>query len=198
MAQHTYALVLSGNSGGQFCQNVFHYQFDDAGFATTKQAADALTIAWRDTGPRAALISILPAAVTLLSLKAALATGSGGFEAFTPLTTGNVGLRGAAMSVSGLSPVIIHYPLNLSLGRGRTFLMGIAEADIEDGIFDNSYTGVVQAAHTNLWKNLTLTGGGGPTATFGYLRRPSKTFVALPDHFLSPNLGTQRRRMSPA
>jgi hypothetical protein len=199
MALQTYSLIISYNSGGQFAQNILHYQFDDAGFTTTKSAAEALQTAWNNTGPRAALITILPAAVTIVSLRGGRVSSPGGFDAFSPLSGGNVGLRGAAMSASGLAPCLIHYPVNLTQGRGRTFLPGVAEADIEDGIFTTGFRGAVLSALSTLFDPITLTGGGGPTATFGYFsRKGTPHFVALANTILSENLGTQRRRMRPA
>lgn len=197
MAQNTYSLILSYVSGGQFAQNVTHWQFDDAGFTTTKSAAEALQGAFVTLGRVTSLMTILPAAVTLKSLRGSCVSSPGGFEAFSPLSAGNVGIRGAAMSVSGLSPVLVSYPINLSLGRGRFFLPGVAEDDVDDGIFTGGFRSAVQSALSNLFDNMVLTGGGGPTAVFGYFRRPQKVFVALPNTILSENLGQQKRRMRP-
>lgn len=196
MALNTYSLILSHSIGTQFAQNVFHYQFDDSGFATTKEAANALQIAW-DTANRTTWRNILPSPTTLLSYKGACVSSPGGFDAFSPVTGAAGGTRGA-ISVSGVAPCIIHYPVNLSLGRGRTFLPGLAEADCDSGIYTSAYTSAVLTALTTLFDPLTLVGGGGPTATFGYFRRPQKVFVALINSILSQNVGTQRRRMRPA
>jgi len=197
MAQNTYSLILSYTSGGQFAQNVTHWQFDDAGFTTTKSAAEALQAAFVSLGRVTSLMTILPATVTLHSLRGSCVSSPGGFEAFSPVSAGNVGIRGATMSVSGLSPVLVSYPINLSLGRGRFFLPGVAEADVDDGIFTSGFRGAVQSALSNLFDNMVLTGGGAPTAVFGYFRRPQKVFVALPNTILSENLGTMKRRMRP-
>ena len=195
MALNTYSLILSHTVGGQFAQNVFHYQFDDAGFTTTKAAAFALQAAW-DTANRTNWRAILPSPTTLVSYKGSCVSSPGGFDAFTPVTGAAGGTRGA-LSVSGVAPCIIHYPVNLSLGRGRTFLPGLAEADCLSGIYQSAFRTAVQTVLTTLFDPLTLTGGGGPTATFGYFRRPQKVFVALVNSILSENVGTQRRRMWP-
>jgi len=122
---------------------------------------------------------------------------AGGFEAFTPLTTANTGTRTGTQSASGLNPCIIHYPTNLALARGRTFLPGVSETDVEDGYYTSAFRAAMVTNLSTLFDTLTLTGGGSPVATFGYFRRPSKVFVALADSILSENLGTQRRRMKP-
>jgi len=197
MALNTYSLVINHSSAGQFASNVTHWQFDDSGFDTTQSAAQALQNAWL-SARKTTWLSMLPNVVSLISLNSRCETQLGGFDSFGALPAGNVGARAGAISVSGLCPCIIHYPVNLSLGRGRTFLPGIREADIDDGIFTTGYRSAIETALTTMFDPLTLTGGGSPTATFGYLRRPSKVFVALANSILSENLGTQRRRMRPA
>jgi len=196
MAQNTYTLIASYTCGGQFAQNVWHYQFDDSGFLTTKEAAESLQAAW-DTANRSTLRSILPAATTLNSYKGSCISTAGGFEAFSPISASNAGTRGATLSASGISPCIIHYPVNISLGRGRTFLPGLAEADCDSGIFTTNFRSAVETALTTLFDPIVLVGGGGPTAVFGYFRRPQKVFVALVNSILSENVATQRRRMRP-
>jgi len=198
MAQSTYSLIITYNCDGQFAQNVTHWQFDDAGFNTTKTAAEALQSAWVTAGRNTSLKNILSSSVSIVSLKGSCVSKPGGFDAFSPISPPVAGIRGAALSASGLSPVLVSYPINLSLARGRFFLPGIAEADIADGIFTSGFRAAVTSALANLFDNLTLTGGGAPTAVFGYFRRPQKVFVALPNTELSENLGTQKRRMRPA
>jgi hypothetical protein len=198
MAQNTYSLIASYTCGGQFAQNVWHWQFDDALFTTTKSAAEALQIAFGALGHITALRQILDHKVTINSLRGSCVSSPGGFEAFTPVSGANAGLRGGDLSVSGLAPVLVHYPINLSLGRGRTFLPGISEDDVDDGIFSAGFRGAVATALATLFQNMVLTGGGGPTAIFGYWRAKQKVFVALPNTELSENLGTMKRRMRPA
>lgn len=195
MSLNTYELAVSYNCGGQFAQNVFHYQFDDATFATAQLAAADLITKW-NTANLGTLRGILSAAVTIVGYKAGRISTPGGFEAHFAVSSSNAGTRGAVISASGLAPCIIHYPVNLLAARGRTFLPGVAEADIESGIFTDNFRAAVQSALNTLFDPLTMTGGG--AATFGYFRRkPTKLFVALVESVLSENLGTQRRRMRP-
>jgi len=194
MALNTYTLIPSFNIGGQFAQCVWHWQLDDASFVTSKSAASDL-ISKFDTARRTTLRSILPSLVTLVSYKSSRVSADGGFEAHFAASGSVAGTRGSTVSAAGLAPCIIHYPTNLSLGRGRTFLPGIAENDVESGIFTAGYTTAVGTALDTLFDPVTLTGGG--QATFGYFRRPQKVFVALVNSILSQNLGTQRRRMRP-
>jgi len=197
MALQTYELIPSFNTAGQFAQSVWHYQFDDAGFTTTKAAASALITAF-DTARRTTLRACLPADVELISYRARLRTGVGGFNAFVPISSTNTGTRTGNQSASALNPVVILYPLNPSFGRGRWFVPGVSETDIEDGRFVNGYISQMATNLSTLFDPLSLVGGGGPTATFGWFSLVSNIFRVLDTAILSKNLGTQRRRMRPA
>jgi len=197
MALRTYELIPSYNTAGQFAQSVWHYQFDDAGFTTTKAAATALINAF-DTAQRTTLRACLPTDVTLISYRARLRTGFGGFNAFTPISSTNAGTRSGTQSASALNPCVILYPLNPSFGRGKWFVPGVSETDLEDGRFTNAFISAMATNLSTLFDPLSLTGGGGPTATFGWYSLAANTFRVLDTAILSLNLGTQRRRMRPA
>lgn len=197
MATRTYQLIPSFNVAGQFAQSVWHYQFDDAGFVTTKDAATALIAAF-DTARRTTLRACLPTDTLLISYRARLQNATGGFNSFVPVSATNAGTRAGVQSASALNPVVIFYPLNPAHGRGRWFVPGISETDIEDGRFTNAYQSAIITALDTLFDPLTLIGGGGPTATFGWFSKSANTFRQATSSFLSLNLGTQRRRMRPA
>lgn len=195
MALNTYTLIPTFNVGGQFAQVVWHYQFDDSTFVTRKSAAQDLQQKF-DTAHRTALRSMLPAETTLVSYKGSCVSAPGGFEAFSPISSSNVGTITGGMSVSGLAPVLVHIPVDVSMARGRTFLPGISETSVESGILTAAYTTLVEGViAAGFFGPLTMTGGG--QATFGYFRQPQKIFVALAHTLLSQNLGTMRRRMRP-
>lgn len=197
MATRTYELIPSYNTAGQFAQSVWHWQFDDAGFTTTKAAATALISAF-DAARRTTLLGCLPSDVELISYRARLRVGIGGFNAFQPITSSNTGSRTGTQSASALNPVVIFYPLNPAHGRGKWFIPGISESDIQDGRYGNTYQSAIITALDTLFDPLTLTGGGGPTATFGWFSTSANTFRQATSAILSLNLGTQRRRMRPA
>lgn len=197
MATRTYQLILSFNCAGQFAQSVFHYQFDDAGFPTTKAAAQALINAF-DAARRTQLRGCLPTDTTLISYRSRLLNSVGGFNAFTPISATNAGTRTGAQSASALNPVVVHYPINPLHGRGKWFIPGVSEADIESGRYTVTYASAVTSILANLFDPLTLTGGGGPVATFGWFSRVGNAFRTPNISLLSLNLGTQRRRMRPA
>lgn len=196
MSLNTYELVPSYNTAGQFAQTVWHYQFDDAGFTTTKAAATALINAF-DAARRSTLRACLPTDVTLISYRARLRTGIGGFNAFVPVTSSNAGTRSGTQSASALNPCVILFPLNPSFGRGKWYVPGVSESDIEDGRFTSGFQTAMATNLDTLFDPLTLTGGGAPTATFGWFSSAANTFRVLDTAQLSLNLATQRRRMKP-
>jgi len=197
MSQHVYQLVPSFNCGGQFAQSVFHYLFDDAGFTTRKQAGQALINAF-DAAKRTALRAFLPSDTSLISYRARAMKTVGGFNAYTPITSTNAGTRSGTQSASALNPVVIHYPLTPSDGRGKWFIPGISETDIEDGRYTNAYVSAIQTLLSTFFGDLTLVGGGGPIANFGWYSAVTSSFIRPSLSSLSLNLGTQRRRMRPA
>lgn len=197
MATRTYQLIPSFNTVGQFAQSIWHYQFDDAGFTTTKDAAEALIVAF-DTAHRTELRACLPTDVTLISYRARLRSAVGGFNAFSPISATNAGTRAGTQSASALNPVAIFFPLNPAHGRGKWFIPGVSETDIEDGRFTAGYISAINTQLGTMFDDLTLVGGGGPTAVFGWFSTATNAFRIPIRNQLSLNLGTQRRRMRPA
>jgi len=198
MASNIYSLALNYNSAGQFCTNVLHYVFDDSGYSTTALAGQALINRWLAVN-QTNWLAMLPSSVTLLSVKSRKATGVGGFEAVTLIGSGGAGTRSGTMSASGISPVIIHFPLNRRRGRGKTFLPGVREADVSAGVLTDSYVGAVQTIINSVFNDLVLAGGGAPTAEFVVKQRSgSPGWWAQAESQLSDLVGQQRRRQRPA
>lgn len=197
MSTHIYQLIPSFNVAGQFAQSIWHYSFDDAGFPTTKGAATALISAW-DTAHRTQLRGCLPSDTTLISYRARQIQAVGGFNAFVPITATNTGTRTGTQSASALNPVVVHYPLVPTQGRGKWFVPGVSESDIEDGRYTAAYAAAITTILSTMFDPITLTGGGSPVATFGWFSRGSNAFRTPITSLLSMNLGIQRRRMRPA
>lgn len=198
MSANTYALTVTHNAGGQFAQCVLKYNFDDAGFTDTASAAAALISAWQ-TSKLTPWCSILPTAVTVVSLKARSITTGGGFESVSLLSSGNVGVRSGAMQASGVGPVAIWAGANNSKARGKTFLPGVADGDLVDGIFTTGFVNTFTTWMTAQLGSLVLTGGGSPTANFGiFQRKPTSSFITATSGRLCPIPGTLLRRQRPA
>lgn len=195
MAAHNYRIALNGSIAGQFSTCVMAYTFDDAGFASTFAAALALLTAW-GTANKALWLSMLPADYTFLSIKARAVGVSGGFEAIGFPTAPIIGTRAGNSSASGIAPCIVHFPLDNIRSRGRTFLPGLSETDCEDGNYTNAYKTAIATVLGTIFDNITLVGGGNPTAQFGVLKRNNTVFDS-DQHVLSPVVGTIRRRQVP-
>jgi hypothetical protein len=197
MAVENYSLVLNFNSAGQFASSVHHWKFDDSGYSTTQAAANALITAWL-AGKKAALVAMLPTDVTLLSIRSRRIQSAGGFEAVQVVSSGNVGTRTGAQSASALCPCVIFYPVANSKLRGRWFLPGVSETDVVDGIFTAAYKTAISTNIPTILTNLTLAGGGTPSASMVVFTRASFTGNLIDQFQLSSLLGTQRRRQLPA
>lgn len=198
MGIHTYSLILSYDNGGQFSQNVLHYQFEDSGYTDTQSAALALINAW-DTANRTKLRNMLPLLTKLVSIKARGLTAPGGFEAIKLISSTNGGLRTGNQGTAAVGPCIILFPTANAKPRGRCFLPGVSDDDLIDGDFTSTYKAVVVTNATLFTASIVLAGGGTPTAApVIYSRKTTPgTAYAIEYARLSPMAGTQRRRQRP-
>jgi len=198
MSIHTYSLIPSYNAGGQFCQNVLHYQFDDSSYGDTASAALALINAF-DSARTAGLQAILPTSTAILSYKSRCLTAVGGFEAVKVLSGIN-GTRTGILAVAGVSPVCVLIPTANAKPRGRVFLPGVTDSDLVDGEFATAFRNTVTSNAAVFTGTLTLAGGATPVATpvvYSRLTSPGSSY-AVEYMRLSDLPGTQRRRQRPA
>lgn len=198
MAQHTYSLIPTYSSGGQFCQNVLHYQFDDSGYADTSAAALALCNAF-DTANTAHLQNLMSSSASIKSYRARGLTMPGGFEAIK-LLAATPGLRIGVLQCTAVSPVAVLFPMGNAKPRGRVFLPGVSNSDLAEGEFSSTFR-TDFATHAVMFVNtLTLAGGGTPVATpVIYSRKTSPGSSYTVEYArLSDMAGTQRRRQRPA
>lgn len=199
MASHTYSLVASYTAGGQFCQNILHYQFDDAGFADTQSAALSLVNAF-DAANTAHLRAMLCTHVSVNSYKARALDVAGGFEAVKLLAGPPFGTRAGVLSVSAVSPVIILIPNGNAKQRGRVFLPGVSDSDLVDGDFQAAFRTAVTTHAVMFVNTINLVGGGAPVASpVVYSRLPLPSTSRIVEYArLSAMAGTLRRRQRPA
>jgi hypothetical protein len=197
MATQVYRMTLTWNIGGQFAQSIFHWRFDDSGFTTSAAAASALNVAW-DTAYDPSFAGFFPNDTSLLSLKSRKVSELGGFEAFNPLVAPLAGTRGGQLSCSAPNPVATFFPVDGNRRRGRWFLPGVSDDDVINGRMVPAYVTAINALLGTQFDDLTLVGGGGPTAEFiiydpkfGAQFKP--VLIKLAD-----KVGTLRRRQRPA
>ena len=196
MAQQTYSLVVAYNVAGQFAQNVFHWQFDDAGFSSTFAAAEALANAWA-TANLSPLGLMLPVDTAILSVKTRRVSSPGGFEALNLFAAGTHGARTGNLMVAACGICLVFYQsLNGKL-RGRCFLPGVTDSDVSQGQIGAGLAAVIAAQAGSLISNLVLVGGGAPTANFVIYSRASKTGHLCGGVQASMLIATQRRRQVP-
>lgn len=197
MPTNVYRQTLTWDIAGQFGQSIFHWRFDDSGFSTSAAAANALNIAW-DTAYDPSFAGFYPDSVTLLNLKARKVSGTGGFESFNPLVTPLVGLRSGVLACAGPSPVAIFYPVDTNRRRGRWFIPGITDDDIVHGRFAGTYEADINTLLGTQFDDLTLVGGGAPTAEFIIYDPKFGVQFAPVLNLLSATVGTLRRRQRPS
>lgn len=196
MADQVYSLAINGLCGPQFFTNVLHYKFDDAGFTTRSAAAAALNAAW-DAANRVPFKAMMPTSSRLVSLKSRCVSAPGGFEAFFPMPAGQVGGRAGNLTASGVAPFIQKIVANFAGQIGKTFLPGITDSDLIDGIFQAGFTTAVNTNVHIFTDTIVLTGGGGPTATPVIWNRVLKIGRPVVAASLQAYPGTIRRRQLP-
>jgi hypothetical protein len=197
MANHTYQMSINYNAGGQFASNILHFSFDDAGFASTAQAAQGLCAGF-DAACRTALRNLLSSHVTILTYKARAINISGGFEGGLTLTSANTGNRTGNLMAAGIGPVTIVYPTGNGTQRGRIFWPGVSDTDCVDGILSAAYKTVLLTSMGTLITPFAVVGGGTPNASMViWSRRLLQAFnVAATQTSIA--LGQVRRRQLPA
>lgn len=198
MPTQTYRLTISYNSAGQFAQNVLHYDFDDSLFADTVKAAAALNNAF-NVHCSGALKDALSTHTQILSYKSRKISAAGGFEAVLLGTGGDIGTRTGDLSASGIAPYVRFITNAIPPVSGRIFLPGVSDSDCIGGFLQAAYFTDLTTLAGVLDDNLTLVGGGAPTATpVVYSTQPIK--ISTPIHVAvpSPIVSTQRRRQRPA
>jgi len=198
MAINTYSLIPSYNAGGQFCQNVLHYQFDDSSYGDTASAALALCNAF-DTANTTHLKSMLPTSTSILSYRSRCLTAPGGFEGIK-LFAAVAGLRTGLLMATAPSPVIVLFPTANAKPRGRVFLPGVSDSDLTDGEYASTFRTTVTTHAVMFVNTLTLAGGATPVATpviYSRATSPGSSYTVEYAR-LSDMCGTQRRRQRPA
>lgn len=197
MASRVYQMVISTNVAGQFCQSIFHWKFEDSGYTSTFAAAQALNERFIAT-KAGSLKNCCPTATSFLSFKSRLVQASGGFEHIAPIAAGETGNRPGDVSVSGLSAVVVFYPSTNSPIRGRWFIPGLSDTDVEGGILTEDYKSDLATSLNTVFDPMTLVGGGAPEATFCLYNRVAKLpYTGDISWLLSDKVGTQRRRQRP-
>jgi len=198
MALETYQLVVTGVCAGQFVQNVFHYRIDDAGFSNRLLSAKGLVDGWLNDGKLDNLLSMVPDVYIVKSIKARRITGGGGPEYVDISAAGGEGTLGSGTQMTGAGPVIIWFTDGGARRIGKTFLAGIAAANVDGGEITAATITTLLTEATAYRANFVTIGGGGVTAVLVVPRSDNPATRSIVNGALiSKDVGKQRRRQLP-
>lgn len=198
MANQTYQLVITGNAGGQFVQNVLHYFMDDAAYADPVSAAKGLVDGWLAADMLDEWCDMCCGAYTVKSVKCRRATGGVGPEWLDVSVDGTPGNRGSTMQASSNGPVILWIPASPNRVTCKTFIPGASTGDVEIGELSAAALTAIQAAATNMLETFPAVGGGTPNVTLCCVaanNKANRRLIALAR--VCKEIGVQRRRQLP-
>jgi hypothetical protein len=192
-----YQLVVSGQAAGQLIQNVLHYTLNESGSGTFWSYARELCIQFR-TNVFNDWLSALGVDFSIVSLRAKRVSGAGGptsIEVYPPGTW----IGGGGTNVGNTAAAaLLNFPVHLN---GKNVTGKIFHAPLpSDAVVDDALTaGTLTAENTlltTLGTTLTLAGGLG-TADHVIYNRATQTAIVPQGNYVSPLIGTQRRRLHP-
>jgi hypothetical protein len=197
MPHEAYECTLSGILTGQFVQTVFAVDYNNTAtqppFFAAKDIGDQLSAAGEFIE---LFVNCLPSSYRVTSLRVRRVGPTGGPTAIA-LAGGmaeTTGQRGPNISAAQVNPLIILIPTVASNKTGRIFMPGVDEDDIDDMVLVAGLVTAYQALITYMVAGTTIAGGA---IAFGVLRRATKVVDPLDAGYISPLIGTQRRRLKP-
>jgi hypothetical protein len=135
MSAEVYEWVLSGVLGGQFVQTVQHVAVDRVGTPTAYAMARLLALTFADESNLIALMcGCLPTDYhpTSIRVKRVLPTGGPTCIVLAGVFATSAGVRTGSISSAQVNPVIVWIPTDHPAKTGRLFLPGVSEADIDE------------------------------------------------------------------
>lgn len=199
MAREVYECVLSGVCAGQFVQTVQHMAVDDPmGAASPFTKARNLGQELDVQGMIDKFVDCLPGAYQLTSLRTRRVSTGGGPTAIRlagDMTASTNGQRGPEISSLQANPLTIWIGETDPSKTGRLFWPGVAEDDIADMVLVGALITLYEVFNQAWIDGITLSGVGDFYGCI--LRRASHTGDKITDHYVSPLIGTQRRRLRP-
>lgn len=197
MAVEVYEATVSGTLAGQFVQTVLHTNLDNASLDSPFMAASAIATDMLAPGGSVALFLLaLPSDYSPTSLRVRRVAPTGGptsirLAAFFPSPTGG---RTGEISSAQVNPVVVWIPTTAPAKTGRVFLPGVSEADIDEmSLTQPLITAIL--AFANSWGSPQTAGAN--TMTGCVFRRLPKLGDNIAAAYVSPLIGTQRRRLRP-
>lgn len=198
MANEIMEVVVSGHLAGQLVQNVFHFRCQNTAgaspFSYAKNLNDSLIIASQFLG---LYCFCLPEDYIGSSTRIRMihpVPGPTYYSGAAAWEDGNVGLRPGQISSAQVCPLIIWVPTTLPTKTGRTFLPGVSEDDIDEMIFTSGLQTNLADFMANYISLITM-----PDIDYeGCIwRRDTSVADVITGAYVSPHIGTQRRRLTP-
>lgn len=202
MANEVYSVAISGLLEGQFVQNVLHCQLDnldgDNDFLVAKSIAaelfpaapgglgmlyrDALPIGWIGSACRVRRVGPTGGNSAVTTLDPATYVGGRTGDS-VPMTSG---------------PLVVLVGTDPSNATGRIFLPGLSEDDCIEGRVSDAEITAINFLIDDLVAGFQVTPGVTTyDAVWGIYDRVNNTFDTLLGAYVSPKIGTQRRRYIP-
>jgi len=198
MANQTYQLILTGVCAGQFVQNVFHYRFDDDAFTNRLLSAKGLVDGFATANKHDNFLDMVPDVYELRSIKARRITNGGGPEYVDVSLAGSPGTLGSGTQMSGAGPVVIWFTDGGPRRTGKTFLPGLAPANVDGGEITAATITTLLTKATAFRANFPTVGGGGVTVLLCVPRsNDPATRSIVNGALISKDVGKQRRRQLP-
>lgn len=190
--------IVSGHVAGQYCQNVFHFNCTNTAGANPFSYAKNLTESLESAGGFLSnYIDCLPEDYVGSSVRSRLIKPTPGpthYSGAGAWVDGFTGGRTGKLSSAQVSPLIVWIGTSLPNKTGRCFLPGISEDDIEEMVLGNGLPAVLA---TFMAKFIA----GASTSTIDWegaiYRRGFGTADSVQNAYVSPHIGTQRRRLTP-
>lgn len=199
MAKHYYSLEVRTIVAGFPMANVFTLFIDNPSvsneFLVAQSIINALPVGAGITSWLSRFQSLLSEEVYVSNILCRRMEPDGGNTAETILQEDSkVGLRTGSVAASQVAACIIWLNTDVPDRTGRNFIPGVSIDDIESGRFSASMQTAVDNFVARTLSGFAVSAG---TALFCTYDRLTKTGNQLTNGYLSPKVGTQRRREKP-
>jgi hypothetical protein len=198
MPDDTMEVVVTGHLAGQLCQNVFHFSTNNIGgdplFSYAKNLGEELM---KTGGFLSKYVDCLPEDYTGSSVRVRTLLPTLGptyYAGAASWVDGYIGTRSGDISSAQVSPLIIWIADTRETKTGRTFLPGVSEDDIDEML-------LIVGLRTAIADFAAIYITGGTTSDLSWYGAIYRRDLSLNDlvvaAYLSPHIGTQRRRLVP-
>lgn len=199
MAREIYDLEIRVNVSGNHVANVFKLYIDDPTvpdeYQNAKDIIDALPVG---AGPTAWLFryrALISGDCYISNIICRRSSTGGGNTAQAVLQTDTLpGLAMGTVCATQVAGCVIWVNQDEPDVTGRSFIPGVSKEDIDGGRFFASYYERVENFIARTAAGLNISAG---IAYFGIYQRVPQTIFGITGGYLSPKVGTQRRREQP-